>query len=604
MNSQSPSTRGPWPVTPRRPSTSSGDQRPSTSGGERIEPTSLFLREALRERSGLPSRARSTTPRRVKPGQRSQAYKDEWLQSSGDDITKPKAPTVRPTRPRRASDLSVAKGSPSVMSNSTTRELEAKMDQLQKENWDLKHRIMLYQERSKKTNLEMEEKDQEIERLQQLEHTSQSLEAEVTSMKDTNRELTIINEELVAELERSTVQHEQLERDAEGRQNAIEEAAAIIQALESRLHIMEDQMNAIQQSVASPQTDSDYFSGDTKPLHQIMKPSPSLLHTPHLGPDSDYHSADTSPLITPVSTRKPSAENPSPPQLRTLKEQSSTFNRELGIHFVTSKDSLFSMFLEKPDLPSKSASSGVNRLRTLRKRADAGKSSLSRSTDSTSSLKPKPASQNWFAKPLRNLYMTGESGTKESKKAQHTLPAKAGPYMEVVDQHNEHKARSNPSISVFQSDPRSTSTETILRHHHHHRSNSVHARPLALLTRNHSTPPRVHTDGPINTSPQRISTPPQPPSPVELVPSTYAAPSAQTAPTYSSTKPTTQTHRVAPPPNLAFWPRRYPAWPPSAGLRDRDLLFHGDESDGSPSGSPTEELPSVLNALGALGGMQ
>jgi hypothetical protein len=600
MSNQSPSTRGQLPVTPRRPSTS-GDQRPSTSGGERIEPTSLFLREALRERSGLPSRARSTTPRRVKPSQRSHAYKDEWLQSSGDDVTKTKIPAVRPARARRASDLSAVKSSPSVINASTTRELEAKMDQFQKENWDLKHRIMLYQERSKKMNLEAEEKDQEIERLQHLDHTNQSLEAEVTSMKDTNRELTVINEELVVELERSTAHHEQLERDAEGRQNAIEEAAAIIQSLEARLYSMENQMKMMQQSVASPQTDSDYFSGDVKPLHRVMKQSPSLSNTPHLAPDSDYYSADTSPLITPVSTRNPSAEKPSPSQLRTLKEQSSTFNRELGIRFVTSKDSLFSMFLDQPELPPKSASSGVNRLRTLRKRADAGKSSLSRSTDSTSSSKPKPSGQSWFPNPLRSLYMTGESGTKEPKKSRESQ-APVGPYMDVNDQHNEHKARSNPSISVFHPDTRSVSTETII-HHHHHRSNSVHTRPLALLTRNHSTPPR-HPGSSIVLPPLRISTPPQPPSPVELVPATYASPSAQTAPTYSSTKPTTQTHRAAPPPNLAFWPRRYPAWPPSAGLRDRDLLFHGDESDGSASGSPIDEVPGVLNALGALSGLQ
>jgi hypothetical protein len=54
---------------------------------------------------------------------------------------------------------------------------------------------------------------------------------------------------------------------------------------------------------------------------------------------------------------------------------------------------------------------------------------------------------------------------------------------------------------------------------------------------------------------------------------TQAGPGQQQA----ARKPTTETHSTAP--NFAVWPRKYPAWPPSAGLLNRDVLFHGEGMD-------------------------
>jgi hypothetical protein len=664
MNTQSPASRGQLPHTPRRQSVST-EQRPATSGGERIEPTSAFLRDALRERKGLPTRARSTTPRRVRTGQRAQIVKDEWLQSSGDEASKRATPSAtRPVRPRRASDITAAKSTPPVTRGLGSREADARIDRLEKENWNLKHRIMLYQERAKRMEEELEKKNKEIERLDNVEYINNKLEDEIeslkenleasqtenTSLQDTNVELTQINEEIVQQLEQRVVEMETLENDAVGRQSAIEEAAGIIQMLEQRLIEADERLRRSRHPTSLPQTDSDYFSSEVKPLKTATKPSPSLSNPPQLAPDSDYFSADTSPLITPRSVKQaPAAPKNSPQQLLSAKETSAVFIREMGIKSVTSKDSLFSMYLETPDLPQKSsATSGVNRLRSLRKRNETGKNKLSRTPENP---KPTKVPQAWSdTRPLRNLYMNGELGlqvstTKElpSLPTSHTQ-SHQGPYSTSPprDQYGEPKSRSNPSISVTQPDSRTVPINTAgARGSQHVRSNSTSTKPPAHLIRHNtapthtspprtsphstraqptrilpvpyqpshpsnSTPPTVRSTAPISPTLSRqkttpphtrilneLSRTPEPlPTVISAPPTTYAAPPAQTAPTYSATKQTTQTHR-APATNPAFWPRRYPAWPPSAGLTNRNLLFHGDGLDEIFPGSPTKSEGEV-----------
>src|ERR1700712_5007509 len=182
MNKSSPSTRGQAPYTPRRPSTS-GSQRPNTSSGEAIEPTSAILRDALREKKGLQPRARSTTPRRIRTGLRSQSYRDEWLHSSDDDSVSGKRSAQRPPRPRRVSDLGVTKNTPPVTRNLGSREADSKIDRLEKENWDLKHRIMLYQERAKALSDKLDENEADLERLGLAEERSMELAEEVESLQ-------------------------------------------------------------------------------------------------------------------------------------------------------------------------------------------------------------------------------------------------------------------------------------------------------------------------------------------------------------------------------------------------------------------------------------
>jgi hypothetical protein len=550
-----------------------------------------------------------------------------------------------------------------------SREADAKIDRLEKESWDLKHRIMLYQERARRMNEELDEKGREIERLRSLEDRNDKLEEEMESLKrsleatqeensllqDNNVELTQINEEIVQQLEQRVIELEALEKDALGRQTAIEEAAGIIQTLEQQLIEADERLHRPRHLASPPQTDSDYFSGDVKPIPALIKTSPALSNPPQLAPDSDYFSADTSPLITPRSVKQIPSVTKHSPLLFSAKETSAAFNREMGLRSITSKDSLFSMYLETPDLPQQSAAvSGVNRLRSLRKKNEAGKGILSRSA--TDAARPKKVPQAWSdTRPLRNLYMTGELGlqVQSHKKPLPLIPpsemsSATGPYS-IDDNDREQKAKSNPSISLTQPDTRNENNPVISPKDgiSHLRSNSTNSKLPAPLVRHHTTPARgspprtsprsakVHPSRvvPVQYQPHHNSTTTPPPSNSRLSassanrnpyphqqntpphqrllrdlprsspdptsgpglsagtapPTTYASPQAQTAPTYSATKQTTQTHRSAPAPNLAFWPRRYPAWPPSAGLMNRDLLFHGEGMEEMFAGSPTKD---------------
>lgn len=540
-----------------------------------------------------------------------------------------------------------------------SRETDLRIDRLEKESWDLKHRIMLYQEQAKRTNEELDRREKEIERLQSADSRNNQLEEEIASLQnqlestqeennrlqETNVELLSINEDVVQQLEQRDTELRNLAKDNRGRQTAIEEAAGIIQTLEQRL-IEADLQMARPRNITTPQPDSDYFSGDSKPMPALTKPSPSLSNPPHLGPDSDYFSADTSPLITPRSVKHmPITGKHLPTQLFATKEISVVFNREMGIRSTASKDSLLSKYLETPELPqmpeivesSPKAPSGVNRLRLLRKRAEIGKTPL-RSAEAPKAKKS--PHQGWSEnRPLRNLYMNGELGLQiqTGPRALPALPStdllgRPTPYSSSPDDGGQ-KARSNPSISVAISNEHDQHN-TPVGPSHHVRSNSTSTRPPGPLLRQNTTPARssptrssprttrVHPASvtpipfvaPVSNSSQRSprlsqsqATPPHTrhlramlqetsssPAPlVSIVPATYATPQAQTAPTYSITKQTTQTHKAAVP-NFSFWPKRYPAWPPSAGLTNRNLLYHGnDDGDHSPTrtddGSPTEE---------------
>ncbi|KAF2674152.1 hypothetical protein BT63DRAFT_408363 [Microthyrium microscopicum] len=643
MSYSSPFAKGQRPFTPRRPSTSSGRPntssglsssltRPSTSSGEAIEPTSSFLREALREAKGIPPRARSTTPRRVRAALRSQSYKDEWLQSSSGDEKEPKERSQqRPSRPRRASEITTSSMS-SHIHTMGARETESKIDRMEKENWNLKHRIMLFEDRAKKLNAQREEDAKSLKQAQEaIEHLSKEIalsEQQLEAAKENNAELTQINEELVQQLEKRDDEVESLEKDAVERQSAIEEAAGIIQSLEQRLGDIEIHTAAPQQS--SPNRgDSDYFSADAEPPHSekssLSKP-PGLSHSI----DSDYFSTDTSPLVTPKTIKRmPATIEQNSPKLKAVEQQSVAFNRNLGIRSSLSKDSLFSSYLDSPKLPHKSEpSSRLLKLKNLRKKMQLPRS-LKSADSPTMKAKPFPADIPEDTRELRNLYATGELGVQVNSNGKPIPPKRGslssseGSHFSNSPDHNRHeeKSRSTPSIVVdsspMEADPRLSSSTSGQPHPRsiHHRANSTNTRPSISLGRHNTTPvrtsqrpspPRASSEsrrrgsiapgtGSLGLSPrsaaragqQRASTVSpslghsrgQSSNSGLAMSSTYATPPAQSAPTYSTTKPTTRTHRSPPMPNMAMWPRRYPAWPPSAGLVNRDLLFHGAGMD-------------------------
>jgi hypothetical protein len=595
---------------------------------------SSYLRDALMERRGFQQRARSTTPKRIGAGQRSLLQKDEWLQSSDDDSKmRSRISAARNPRTRRASDASSIR--PVSQAAATTkslgaREAESRLDRIEKENWDLKHRLTLFEERTKRLNNKIEEQEKEIEDLRAVEQRCEHLEEDLKLTQDQlesaqeenfelhsdNVDMTQINEELVQQLEQRVRELEDMEKDAASRQAAIEEAAGIIQMLEQQLAQV-DHLQIISHPDSPPRTDSDYYSGERDPTRL----APTLAKPPTTAnsvPDSDYFSADTSPVITPKSVKQvDTSALTKPPRLNAASMSSAAFNREVGLRSLTSKDSLFMEYIENPKLPQPTSVSRLARLRSLRKRA------TSQSKGETAGVtpeatKPKRSARAWLtARPLRNLYLGSDSSAKSTptskERPRNTLEPKTVPYSSsgADDSSVAVKASSTPSIAQVHI-PASTPEKITpnVNSIKHVRSNSTNSRHPGVF-RHNSTPstggnsassprsqrarhipiadviipsteaPRQHLTA---SSRSTRSASPEPMSRQQhrLNPVIYTTPPTQTAPAFPMMKPTTQTHSTpsgVSSPNYAAWPRRYPAWPPSAGLVNRGLMFHGEGLD-------------------------
>lgn len=511
------------PTHLRRSSTTPA-QRPSTSSGEAIEPISDFLADALREKKGLLPRSQSTTPRRARTGLRSQTYQatlDEWMPSSDEERRAARRGSGRPIRKRRASDLSVMKASPG--SSLGTKETTSQMDKLQKENWDLKHRVALQQDRIKRLNEQLEQAAEEMdnskdlrEKNEELTEAIEILSKKVASSEEQMQDLTDMNDELVKELE---------SRDdgIRQRQVAIEEAATIIQSLELRMESLQ-----LVAPEPSPRQDfSDYFSGDAEvptPQRVTPKAPPPISHAT-AAPDSDYFSADTSPNITPKTPRKMHIPAPKEKQvqLERAREIGASFNKEVGLRTAASRDSLFSTFLGTPDLPApKQIGRTLRRARTPTPGISAMPQKIETIAEVTRSSVPTPPWSN--TRPLRSLYEQGEFNRRIHSKTP----------IQRMD--------STPSVTVASA---CASTDDIFSTTHSARNSHS---PTTTVS-DTATPPVPH---------KRI------PSPATLTPTPIPSNNLPTAPS---------------PLNYSQWPRKYPDWPPSASLSSRSILFHGDGMD-------------------------
>ncbi|TID15160.1 hypothetical protein E6O75_ATG08413 [Venturia nashicola] len=518
----SPASRCSVPFRPRRPSTTPS-QRPRTFSGE-IQPQSDFLRNALREKKGLPPRSQSTTPRRARASLGTTQQKgahDEWMPSSDEECNSLRTSTGRrPQKARRASDIGTMKSSLSPNANLGQRETGNKLDKLEKDNFDLKLKITMQQERMNQLHDELEEAVSSAQDLntavELLSRSIASAEEELERTRASNQEITEVNDELLKELE---------ERD-EGiklRQLAIEEAAGIIQTLEikcEKLEKLEKLEKVALRPDVSPRPGSDYFSGDAEgtPVRKVA-PSNPPENSAHLGvlptpPDSDYFSADTSPNNTP---KTPRLTNKAAQMVR-AQANGARFNKELGLRSAASKDSLFSSFIDTPSLPP--APERLLRRRTPVPDAQArAKVSLQRAMTTMESSRQDTRSWAPDSRQLRTLFAQGETN-------------------------------------------RRIHASTPLRHT--------------------NTPPSV-TIGSAPSSNEEVLSPPV------SQPQLSRSPSALSDPTATPSQKPHQARNLAPiqqqqppiipartPVNYNNWPRKYPEWPPSLSLRDRDILFHGD----------------------------
>lgn len=506
------------PFRPRRSSTTPS-QRPRTSSGE-IEPRSGFLRDALREKKGLPTRSQSTTPRRARIGSRpttQQSPHDEWMPSSDEEKNILRASTSRPQKTRRASDIGSMRSSRSPNAMLGQKETGNKLDKLEKDNFDLKLKITMQQERMSQLHEELEQAVSNAHDLNNavelLSKSIASTEEELERTRTSNQEIAEMNDELVKELE-------QRDEGIQLRQLAIEEAAGIIQILEIKCEKLEHEAS---RPDASPRTGSDYFSGDaegTSPRRGVSLKVP--LHAVHLGvlptpPDSDYFSADTSPNNTPRTPYFTATEKVV--QMIRAQEKGAQFNKELGLRSAASKDSLFSSFIDTPSQPPM-----PNRL--LRRKTPVqmaqprAKVPLQRAMTTMEASRQETPPWTSDSRQLRTLFAQGEFNRRihASTPLRHT--------------------NTTPSVTVGSA---SNSDEDLL------------STSKSQLSR--STP--------------AVSDPTMTPSQKLHQARNYAPMQQQ-----QSQEPHFIPSRT--PVNYNNWPRKYPEWPPSLGLRDRDILFHGD----------------------------
>jgi hypothetical protein len=518
-NTPNQAVRPPLPYYSQRFNTTP-TQRPSTSAGEAIEPISDFLAAALREKKGLLPRSQSTTPRRARTGLRSQAYQatlDEWMPSSDEERRSARRNGARPHRTRRASDFTIMKSSPAASLSS--KDANSAMDRLQKENWDLKHRVALQQDRVKKLNEQLEQAIEEMDNAKELRARNEELSEAIiilskrlASSEEEMKELTDINDDLVKELEL---------RDSgiKERQLAIEEAAGIIQSMEIKMEILQNSSQLLEPSLRQ---DSDYFSGDAEgpPPKRAVTPKPLTLTVN--APDSDYFSADTSANNTPKTPRKMHIAAPKE-KLERARETGASYNKEMGLRTAASRDSLFSTFLGAPNLPAPQKQhprtlrrkSPVPGLQTMQQRSvpEPIVEEVARSTTPSWS----------HSRPLRSLYEQGEFKRQIHSKT---------PIFRVDSQ---------PSVTVASA---FASTDDLLNPANRSGSPSTAVSDSAVPT---------PSSKPSDVSPE-ISLPSNP-SPL----------------------------------NYSSWPRKYPEWPPSASLTNRDVLFHGDGVDDMFPTSPQED---------------
>lgn len=438
---------------------------------------------------------------------------DEWMPSSDDERNVLRTSTGRrPQKARRASDIGTMKSSLSPNANLGQRETGNKLDKLEKDNFDLKLKITMQQERMNQLHEELEQAVSSAQELNNavelLSRSIASTEEELERTRASNQEITEMNDDLMKELE---------ERD-EGiklRQLAIEEAAGIIQTLEIKCEKLE---KVAIRPEPSPRPGSDYFSGDAEgtPPRTVGLSKPSGNST-HLGvlptpPDSDYFSADTSPNNTPRTPRF--TDN----ILVRAQEKGAQFNRELGLQSAASKDSLLSSFLDTPSLPPAPE-------RLLRRRT------------------PVPGAQPNAKVPLQRAVTTIDS----SRQDRHSWASDTRQLRTLFAQ-GEFNRRIHAS--------------TPLRHT--------------------NTTPSVTVGSATSSNEEMFSTPMSPSQlsrPTSVVSDPTTTPSQKLHQARNSAPIQQQQPPIIPartPVNYNNWPRKYPEWPPSLGLRDRDILFHSD----------------------------
>ncbi|KAF2171887.1 hypothetical protein M409DRAFT_18118 [Zasmidium cellare ATCC 36951] len=229
---------------------STHDERSPLGGPQNVLPASQYLQARLNER-----RARNTRPKRARHtdfGPQKRRDDDIFLneaEASRKDRMFDSSPVVASSR---ASDA----GSASRRRTLGLRDMDDQMDQLSKQNFDLKMELDHRRQQTLRMQQQIESMVEQVERAQMVEHE--------------HKELLRINSQLVEELEK--------------RDRAVEEAMDIICDLEDRVAEYDERTSQTRPSTAN--ADSGYAGTETQEHEPPSSPPELNAHpkTPHIRP--------------------------------------------------------------------------------------------------------------------------------------------------------------------------------------------------------------------------------------------------------------------------------------------------------------------------------
>jgi len=223
---------------------------------------------------------------------------------------------------RQASSQATAKTVSAPSRSLTTKETEKLIDRLQKENFDVKHRLCLAQERNRKLEEELDERTEGLEQYtalqgkhESLQRRFEALEQEKEDLEGERGELLQMKDELVKELRK---------RDA-----AVDEAATMIHKLECKAAEFDEKLADMRMATAVHQ-DLGYHSAeaDTEAYERCPSRTKSTSRPSSPAQESGYFSgASSSPnppprMPRPLSRRAGNAIRPDPPK----RDPSGTFS--------------------------------------------------------------------------------------------------------------------------------------------------------------------------------------------------------------------------------------------------------------------------------------
>lgn len=240
-------------------------------------PRSEYLRDALRDRKALESRLKETPKTN---GHSDTFYADvDWVAEVEPGDNAANSVGRRPSRRRRQSDRALA------TSNGTmSKELETNVDKLAKENFSLKLKLTLQQERMK--NLEAE-----LETMSALKRENQELTERLTEKEKECMGLEDVVADLQEDNEKNIELHEELMKHLEIRDTAVTEATDMILDLERKVENLESSLK--EQGHALRQQSSDYFS--TEGAHDARSSLESVAEEEH--PERRANTLHLSPCV-------------------------------------------------------------------------------------------------------------------------------------------------------------------------------------------------------------------------------------------------------------------------------------------------------------------